>query len=90
VKGAKAVLSARQAGTSTWTLVTTGTTDASGRVTLPHKVTASTQYKVNVAGSWDRNTGTASDSTSVRSAIALDINALGIKAGKTVVVGVAL
>ena len=90
VKGTKAVLYARKAGTSTWTLVTTGTTDASGRVTLPHKVTASTQYKVNVAGSWDRNTGTASDSTSVRSAIALDINALGIKAGKTVVVGVAL
>lgn len=90
VEGARAVLYARKAGTSTWSLVTSATTDASGRASLPHKVTTSTQYKVNIAGAWDRKTGTAYDATSLRTAVALDISALGVKAGKTVTVGVAL
>jgi spore germination protein YaaH len=90
VEGARAVLYARKAGTSSWSLVTSATTDASGRASLPHKVTTSTQYKVNIAGAWDRKTGTAYDATSLRSAIALDISALGVKAGKTVTVGVAV
>lgn len=90
VPGAKAVLYARRAGTTTWTLVTSGATDASGRAALPHKVTASTQYKVNVAGAWDRNTGSGTDATAVRSAIALDLSALGVKAGKTVTASVKL
>ncbi|MGE0819624.1 MAG: glycosyl hydrolase family 18 protein [Candidatus Nanopelagicales bacterium] len=90
VPGAKAVLYARRAGTTTWTLVTSGTTDGSGRVALPHTVTASTQYKVNVAGDWARNTGSGTDATSVRTAIALDLSALGVKAGKTVTASVKL
>lgn len=90
VQGARAVLYARTAGTSTWSLVTSATTGSDGRVALQHKVTASTQYKVNVAGDWDRNTGTASDSTSVRTAIALDLSALGVQSGKTVTANVAL
>ena len=90
VQGARAVLYARKAGTSTWSLVTSAATGSDGRVSLPHKVTASTQYKVNVAGAWDRNTGTASDATSVRTAIALDLSALGVQSGKTVTANVAL
>ena len=49
------VLYARKAGTSSWSLVTSATTDAAGRVSLPHKVTTSHA----VQGPTSRAPGTA-------------------------------
>lgn len=90
VPGAKAVLYARKAGATAWTAVTSATTGPDGRVALPHKVLAATEYKVNVAGAWDRKVGSGTDSTALRTVIGLDLSATGVKSGTTVKAAVAL
>lgn len=90
VVGAKAVLYARKAGASTWSPVATAPTGADGKVQMPHKVIAATEYKINVAGAWDRKTGTATDSTGLRTLIGLTVSATSVKSGGVVKASVAL
>jgi spore germination protein YaaH len=90
VTGAKAVLYARPAGRTAWTAVATSTTGADGRVQLPHTVRTATEYKVNVAGAWDRKTGTGTDTTGVRTAVALTVSDSTVKSGAPVTASVKL
>jgi hypothetical protein len=66
VTGAPVVLSARTAGTSTWTTVASGVTDTSGRYTLGATVTRATYYRTSFAGA-----PTAAASTSPESQVLL-------------------
>lgn len=90
VVGAKAVLYARPAGTTSWTAVATAPTGADGTVQLPHTVRTATEYKVNVAGAWDRKTGTGTGSTGVRTAIALTVSDTTVASGTPVTASVKL
>jgi len=90
VAGARAVLYARPTGTTSWSAVSSATTAADGTATFSPTVTSGTEYKVAVAGAWDRVGGSGTDVTKVKTVIATKLSASAVKSGTTVTLGVAL